>query len=294
MKKKWVYYAFFAIFLGLHAPVKVYATDLKTQERDLEPEVQSDFEVSHIGEGPGKIGITGEQQAEYELQIEITDTGLLSQSMFIYSADGGVTWSEKILIPLSGYYALGSTGLIINFFLPVTKDAFFLQGDRYECYIPDPRTNIVVEQEGNSEAEILIISNHSEKRAFNVLEEMGNKIQVKILKSGSFGTAVWQISKDGGITWSEQAYAEKSVVIRSDTDKTLCLTLKFTTESSNGVLFEKDDVYTIYAERKTDNSAITAITIIAVLVGVVGAVFYCGNKKLKAAIPSELDYEIKK
>ena len=53
-------------------------------------------------------------------------------------------------------------------------------------------------------------------------------------------------------------------------------------------------MYTIYAERTADNSASAAIMIIAALVGIFVIVLYFGNKKLKAAIPTELDYEIRK
>ena len=291
MKKKLFYATLLVASLAFSCPVAVHAEDSKELETIDEPEVPSDFEVIHNGTGFGKIGITGEQKAEYDLQIKIVSTGLLSQSTFACSTDGGVTWSEEILVPLSGYYILGNSGLIINFYLPATENALFLQNDLYECYIPDPLTSIVIQQDGNSDAEVHVISNHPEKRAFDVLEQLGSKIQVKILKTGGFGTAVWQVSKDNGVTWSAQAYAEEKLLITTGTDESL--TLQFTTESS-GVFFEKDDMYTIYAERVSDNSAGTAIMIIVALAGIFGVVLYFGNKKLKAAIPTELDYEIRK
>lgn len=292
MKKKLFYSALLIASLTFGCPVAVYAENPKELDTIDEPEVSSDFEVIHIGTGTGEIGITGEQKAEYDLQIKILSTGLLSQSTFAYSMDGGITWSEEIIIPLSGYFTLGNSGLIINFYLPATENALFFQNDLYECYIPDPDTSIVIKQEGNSDAEVTVISNHPEKRAFDVLEQSGSKIQVKILKSGGFGTAVWQMSKDNGVTWSAQAYAEEKLLITTGTDESL--TLQFTSESSNGVFFEKDDIFTIYAERKADNSAFTAITIILALAGSIGIFLYFGNKKLKAAIPTELDYEIRK
>ncbi len=292
MKKKLFYATLLVASLAFGCPVAVYAEDFEELETIAEPEVPSDFEVFHNGTGSGKIGITGEQKAEYDLQIKIMSTGLLEQSTFAYSTDGGVTWSEEILVPLSGYYILGNSGLTINFYLPATENALFLQNALYECYIPDPLTSIVIQQEGNSDAEVLVISNHPEKRAFDVLEQLGSKIQVKILKSGGFGMAVWQVSKDNGVTWSAQAYAEEKLLITTGTDESL--TLQFTTESSSGVFFEKDDMYTIYAERVADNSAGTAIVIIVALAGIFSVVLYFGNKKLKAAIPTELDYEIRK
>ena len=292
MKKKLFYAMLLVASLAFSCPVAVHAEDSKELEIIVEPEVPSDFEVVHNGTGSGKIGITGEQKAEYDLQIKIMSTGLLSRSTFAYSTDGGVTWSEEILVPLSGYYILGNSGLTINFYLPATENTLFLQNDLYECYIPNPLTSIVIQQDGNSDAEVHVISNHLEKRAFDVLEQLGSKIQVKILKSGGFGTAVWQVSKDNGVTWSAQAYAEEKLLITTGTDESL--TLQFTTESSNGVFFEKDDMYTIYAERVADNSAGTAIMIIVALAGIFGVVLYFGNKKLKAAIPTELDYEIRK
>jgi len=292
MKKKLFYATLLIASLAFSCPVAVHAEDSKEVETSAEPEVPSDFDVIYNGTGSGKIGITGEQKAEYDLQIKITSTGLLSQSTFVYSTDGGVTWSVEILVPLSGYYILGNSGLTINFYLPAIENALFLQNDLYKCYIPDPLTSIVIQQEGNSDAEVLVISNHQEKRAFDLLEQLGSKIQVKILKSGGFGTAVWQVSKDNGVTWSAQAYAEEKLLITTDTDESL--TLQFTTESSSGVFFEKDDRYTIYAERMADNSAGTAIMIIVALAGIFGVVLYFGNKKLKAAIPTELDYEIRK
>ena len=276
-------YILFVIVLSL-CPIIGYANEIDNFQEEVA--VQSDFEVIHIGSGLGKVGVTGVSNAEYDLYIKIVFSGVLAQSRFIYSIDGGMTWSESIEIPLSGYYVLGTTGLVVNFYLPSTEQAEFIQEDSYQCYIPNPNTTIRIQQQGKSEAEVIVLSKHSEKRAFDVLEQFGHSIQIKILKSGGFGSAVWQVSKDGGATWSIQAYAEEELLINSD------ITLKFYSKSSKGVFFEKDDIYTIYAERTEDSSIVTAIIVIIVLVIIFGVVIYIIDKKWKTAIPKESDYEL--
>ena len=267
--------------------------ELKGEEKKLGAE--SNFEIAHIGSGLAEVGIIGIQEEEYHLSIKIVEAGVLGQSSFSYSLDEGITWSETIKIPLSGYYTFGNSGLTITFYVFADDITGFVMEDIYSCYIPDPNTSIVIKQEGDSDAVAMVESNVPNMRAFDVLERMGRKIQIKILKDGNFGSAVWQVSKDGGNTWSEEDYAKEKLVISSDTEESLSVTIKFHVEAQKSeTAFLRDDMYTIYAERKVDSSGIIAIMVLLVLGAIVGIVVYFGNKKLKAAIPQESEYELHK
>lgn len=282
-----------------YEPVKNESENSTETGTEVEPtklHALSDFDVTHTGAGLGEIGVTGEQTNEYELTIKIVEGGTLGIGTFAYTKDKGKTWSEPIQIPLSGFYSLKGSGLTIEFFLP-TNDVSFITGDTYEFYVPNPDTNIVIKHLGNSNTTVEVISNVPDMRAFNVLEKINIKIKIKILKEGDFGKAVWQISKDDGVTWGDQEYAAREIVITSATDANLSVTLRFEPKLSKfdtSNIFERDDEYSIYAERIGSSGGATGIIIFfVIIVGFVVAA-YVIYKKLKNAIPKEDSYRIKK
>ena len=99
-------------------------------------QLTSGYEVVQEGTGLGRIGITGEPSAEYDFVFRITESGVLGEAAFIYSPDGGNRWSETIRIPLSGFYALGTSGLTAEFWL--SEEEVFLNGESVGVLIMPP------------------------------------------------------------------------------------------------------------------------------------------------------------
>ncbi len=250
----------------------------------------SDYEVVREGTGLGSIGITGEPDAEYEFIFRISKGGALGEATFLYSPDGGTRWSEDSRIPLSGFYSLGNTGLTAEFHLPGASE--FVEGDIYRCYVSDPTKVIRIKQDGNRAVNITVSSNVEDMTAFEALAQMGTSIAVKIRKGGAIGEAVWQVSQDGGLTWSEEVYATEELVISSEVnDISLGVTVAFAPISKAEVLsFARGDVIRIYAEDTGKDNFMTVTVILLLLVSVIGFLVFLGNKKLKSAIPPESEY----
>lgn len=253
-------------------------------------QVASDYEVLQEGIGLGSIGITGEPDIEYELIFRISKGGALGEATFLYSPDGGSRWSEDRRIPLSGFFSLGNTGLTAEFYLP--GDSEFVEGDIYRCYVSDPTKVIRVKQDGNSAVDITVSSNVEDMTAFEVLAQMGASIAVKIRKGGAIGEAVWQVSQDGGLTWGEEVYATKELVVSSEVnDISLGVTVAFAPVSKAEVLsFERGDVIRIYTEDTAKDNFMTVTVVLLLVVSVIGFLIFFGNKKLKDAIPPESEY----
>lgn len=258
--------------------------------------VKSDFDVNFEGTGTGELGLTGEQDAEYDLRFKITTSGGLNEGMFTYSKDNGKTWSEEEIIPLSGYKELGTSGLTVEFFLPAETDSF-VSGDLFTVYVPDPDTRIVVKHDGGSVADAVIVSNTEDLRAFNCLEKIGFDIRYEILKGGNFGTAVGHYSTDGGATWSDEQYVQQDTVLTTE-DGSASVILRFVvpdqTYGGNKAVFTREDVYSITAVRDNQTDDGTMMMLMVAIVGILGGGGYIGYKKLKSQIPDNSTYKIKK
>lgn len=258
--------------------------------------VKSDFDVNFEGTGTGELGLTGEQDAEYDLRFKITTSGGLNEGMFTYSKDNGKTWSEEEIIPLSGYKELGTSGLTVEFFLPAETDSF-VSGDLFTVYVPDPDTRIVVKHDGGSVADAVIVSNTEDLRAFNCLEKTGFDIRYEILKGGNFGTAVGHYSTDGGATWSDEQYVQQDTVLTTE-DGSASVILRFVvpdqTYGGNKAVFTREDVYSITAVRDNQTDDGTMMMLMVAIVGILGGGGYIGYKKLKSQIPDNSTYKIKK
>ena len=68
--------------------------------------------------GTGQNGVTLSTASPvdaYSLLVRCVDGGALGAATFIYSLDGGNTWSGKILVPVAGAYVIPDTGLLLTF-----------------------------------------------------------------------------------------------------------------------------------------------------------------------------------
>jgi hypothetical protein len=96
--------------------------------------------VTHIGTGTSALAVSGAPKDSYEVEVRVTRkaTGLAAAAAaFVFSVDGGDTFSPEIAVPVSGVYALPNTGLTITF-----ADGTFVKDDDYsfDCAAPSYTT----------------------------------------------------------------------------------------------------------------------------------------------------------
>ncbi len=78
--------------------------------------IATDGTVTFSGTSTGVVTISTCSPVDtYSLMIDVIDAGALGAATFIYSLDGGNTWSPKILVPASGKYVIPDTGLLLTF-----------------------------------------------------------------------------------------------------------------------------------------------------------------------------------
>lgn len=129
------------------ALARVSAKEDETKEAeidsDTDPAVMGPFEhvsepvlpwreVSHTGDGYGRVSISGTSNGVYDFIFEITSTGKPKSGEYKYSSDGGATWTDVAVIPAGSYELVSSatgmkTGLKVTF---DTSDEFLI----YDTY----------------------------------------------------------------------------------------------------------------------------------------------------------------
>ena len=77
-------------------------------------------EVSHTGDGYGRVSVSGTSNGVYDFIFEITSTGKPKSGEYKYSSDGGATWTDVAVIPAGSYELVSSatgmkTGLKVTF-----------------------------------------------------------------------------------------------------------------------------------------------------------------------------------
>lgn len=97
-------------------------------------------EITHSGDGTGSISVEGNPNNVYQVVVEITETGSLNDGMFRYSVDGGNTFSEERMIPMTGTYELPKTGLTLKF-SEEENSIEFKEGDAYSFETTEPTLN---------------------------------------------------------------------------------------------------------------------------------------------------------
>lgn len=88
--------------------------------------------VTKAGEGKGTVSVTGTPNNEYEVIVEITESGENNEGSFRYSTDAGDTFTEEATIPMTGKVVMEATGLTLNFTeAEAGTGTSFIAGDRY-------------------------------------------------------------------------------------------------------------------------------------------------------------------
>jgi hypothetical protein len=81
-----------------------------------------------VSSSTGTITVAGTPLDSYDVRVEIRVTGALGAAQFRYSLDGGLEYSEQIIAPSGGTYALANTGLTLTF-VPGAGPIVFEKGD---------------------------------------------------------------------------------------------------------------------------------------------------------------------
>ena len=265
-------------------------------------EVNTTWEVKHTGDGTGLVGVELDdkdvkQAQECNVIISISSDGVLGMAKFNYTLDGGVTWSDEKEIPLAGKYDVPGMNFHFNFNVDGMDVPGFKSGDKYSCYVPDPTTDIVIEKKGSSNISLSVLATDPEKRAFDILEQSGAKIIFRILKGGEIyydpdkqadhEYPVYELSLDGGATFSTQQYLKNSELEIPE----LGLKLVFESNSVNAarIAFEEDDAWRIYATRETKTGLYIGLGIAG---SVILFIIFLYIAKMRSLVTPESAYRI--
>ena len=268
------------------------SSDVSLMEAN-DPSESSDFKVFHDGEGKGIVSITGTQKSKYDLSIEISSTGLPGGMSVNYSLDGGKNWNGVVEVPLHTKLPIYETdehgnkmdsGLTAVFSVPEDSDAApFIKGDVYYSYIPDPKTDVIYEHEGDGSVEIELVPIDDKAQIYDLLKKHDVGFVIKVLKGGLAGDAVIEISIDGGKSFMEERFVPKGNLVFKD------LGLKLTFPQADSFKLKEGDIYRFYAYKKSYLKAYILGGVMILLL-LAGGLLFCAA--MKSRLPDESDYHI--
>lgn len=87
--------------------------------------------VGKKGTGSGSLTVSGNPYNAFDVIIKITGQGRKNTALFVYSVDGGYSYSDEFTVPLTGAYEIPLTGLTVTFAEGAEPNAAtsFLVGD---------------------------------------------------------------------------------------------------------------------------------------------------------------------
>ena len=71
--------------------------------------------VSKTGDGGGSVTVDGSPTNAFSVVVKFTAQGQLNTAAFVYSIDGGNTFTDEITVPVNGEYEITGTGLKLKF-----------------------------------------------------------------------------------------------------------------------------------------------------------------------------------
>ena len=90
--------------------------------------------VSKTGDGGGSVTVDGSPTNAFSVVVKFTAQGQLNTAAFVYSIDGGNTFTDEITVPVNGEYEITGTGLKLKFTEATEEDqkpSSFLVNDSY-------------------------------------------------------------------------------------------------------------------------------------------------------------------
>ncbi|MCR5101948.1 MAG: hypothetical protein K6B41_11385 [Butyrivibrio sp.] len=271
--------------------------DDSTEVDSSEYLAETDFEViyepfdSYRNTKEGSIGITGSQEKEYDIIIEVIKEGVLGTAKIKYSMNNGKTYEEKE-IPLRGKIDLFYTDEEGNsIFSGLTADfacdqrgiySKFYEKDRYRIYIENPYTYVSITENESKTVKIGLYTKDKAKHAADILSKKDLNLWIKVLKEGEAGKAVIQISKDGGNTYGDEMYIPESNEYEIE-DTGLLLRFK------ENEVFKEGDIYRIEAQKKSHQKGIMGAVMVVIILIVIWLFI---STFMKNKIPDENNYKL--
>jgi len=83
--------------------------------------------VTSIKTGTGDITVTGSPYNNFNIKIKIVNRGGLNEAVFVYSINGGASYSDNITVPDNGRYSIIEAGLELTF-----TSSEYLVNDKWE------------------------------------------------------------------------------------------------------------------------------------------------------------------
>jgi hypothetical protein len=189
--------------------------------------------VTHVGTGAAVLTVSGAPKDSYQVEVRVTRaaTGLAAAAAaFVFSVDGGDTFSPEIAVPANGVYAVPNTGLTLTF-----SDGSFVKNDEYtfSCAAPSYTT---------TDLSTTIDALLADPRKFGCLHVVGAPAPsatavtargtsplvrlsgspaawldgvVLVTLAGPIGTGKFKLSIDGGATFGAEQALVASYVIPS-------------------------------------------------------------------------------
>ena len=261
------------------------------KQTDNTVSVESDFDVIYQGKSTARIGITGKQHGEYDLRIKIVKGGFPGEAIVSISTDKGVTWGADTTVPLDSFIRIPGTGLTLEFAISKDDNIGFIAGDMYSCYINDPDTDLIITQGRDCSAKLSLSCPDPNKHPFNVLEDNGLSLLIRVDKSGDFGSAVISVSLDGGKSYGEQLIVPEEGFITLSGYGLVCDFRSFKNDEivSSSTGFTKGSSYTAVAYRKSYKNIIYLLIGICSIV-CLSAVY--GYIKMMSFMPKASQYRI--
>lgn len=139
--------------------------------------------VKHTGTGPdGSASGLGADNAD--AVVEITTGGQLGTAAYRLSLDGGENWNNPAATPSNGQIVLGGTGATL-----VLEEGLHVKDDRYAVTVRGPIGTVVKVGAGPD-----ITAAGTVKAAAHIV--------LRVTGAGGRNDATYQLSEDGGDTWS--------------------------------------------------------------------------------------------
>lgn len=94
--------------------------------------------TEEVSNGNGRIHISSAEPIfgdSYSISVKMTRTGGAGEGAFIYTLDGGKTWSTEMIVPVDGSFTIPGTQLLMTFWANGIKEDTFMVSDMYSCDI---------------------------------------------------------------------------------------------------------------------------------------------------------------
>ena len=95
--------------------------------------------IEKTGTGAATFALSGDPNNNYEVILQIVQGGNLNEATYIYSVNGGESYTQEKTIPVDGNVSIDGTGLSIKFTAAASPQDSFKAGDIYSFKATAPK-----------------------------------------------------------------------------------------------------------------------------------------------------------